>query len=94
MIQSVSMICQIHVSMSSCPESNLIPQFRMATIFQRTIFEQMEISDSDNPIHMLEGARGTRVQLARPGGGGDRQVGAEQVVVADPDEVAEPVRLG
>ena len=43
MIQSVSMICQIHVSMSSCPESNLILQFRMATIFQRTIFEQMKI---------------------------------------------------
>ena len=92
MIQSVSMICQIHVSMSSCPESNLILQFRMATIFQRTIFEQMEISD--NPIHMLEGARGPWVQLAHPDGGDDGQVGAEQVVVADPDEVAEPVRLG
>ena len=50
--------------------------------------------DSDNPIHMLEGARGPWVQLAHPDGGDDRQVGAEQVVVADPDEVAEPVRLG
>ena len=54
----------------------------------------MEISDSDNPIHMLEGARGPWVELAHPDGGDYGQVGAEQVVVADPDEVAEPVRLG
>ena len=50
--------------------------------------------DSDNPIHMLEGARRPWVQLAHPDGGDDGQVGAEQVVVADPDEVAEPMRLG
>ena len=44
---------------------------------------------------MLEGAGSPRVQLAHTNGGDDGQVvGAEQVVLAQSDEVAEPVRLG
>ena len=44
---------------------------------------------------MLEGASCPRVQLAHTDGGDDGQVvGSEQVVLAQSDEVAEPVRLG
>ena len=44
---------------------------------------------------MLEGAGSPRVQLAHTDGGDDGQVvGSEQVVLAQSDEVAEPVRLG
>ena len=44
---------------------------------------------------MLEGASSPRVQLAHTDGGDDGQVvGSEQVVLAQSDEVAEPVRLG
>ena len=70
----------------------------MATIFQRTIFradQNHSRSISNKPIHMLEGAGSPRVQLAHTDGGDDGQVvGAEQVVLAQSDEVAEPVRLG
>ena len=44
---------------------------------------------------MLEGASSPRVQLAHTDGGDDGQVvGSEQVVLAQSDEVAEPVRIG
>ena len=46
--------------------------------------------DSDNPIHMLEGAGGPWVELTHPYGGDDGQVGADQVVVADSHKVSEP----